>query len=107
MSERLQIFDEIRLLLRGQSERTHAVVVRHDVLQRCRTPVVEVRRMLPEPTQRGRAVSLGRGACRVGPVDADIRGRVQLPAIVIGTAPADVAGRAGPVEEGAPTTLLS
>jgi hypothetical protein len=51
-SERLQILDEVSLLLRRQTESTNPVVVRHDVRERRSAAVVEVRRVLPESTQR-------------------------------------------------------
>ena len=72
--------------------------MRHDVGERRRAAVVEVRRVLPERTQRRRAIRLVRRARRVRPVDAGVRRRVQCPAVVIGAGPANVAARARPVK---------
>ena len=46
-SQRLQVLNQVSLLLRGQTEAPHSVVMRNHVGERCGTTVVEVRRMLP------------------------------------------------------------
>ena len=100
-SERLQILDEISLLIWREPKLTNPVVLRHDVGERGRATVVEVRRVLPQRTQRSCAVGLVGGARRIRPVDARVRRRVQCPAVVIGARPANVAARARPVKDGA------
>jgi hypothetical protein len=46
-SERLQILDEISLLLRRETESTNPVVMCHHVRERGRAAVVEIGRVLP------------------------------------------------------------
>src|SRR5688572_8981860 len=101
--ERLQILNELSLLLGGEIELTNPVVVRHDVGERRRAAVVEVRWVLPQGTQGRSAVGLVGCARRIRAVDANVRRRMQCPAIVIGARPANVATRARPVKDGAST----
>ena len=77
--------------------------MRHDVGERGRAAVVEVRRVLPQRTQGSCAVGLICGARRVRSVDASVRRRVQCPTVVISAGPANVATRARPVKDGAST----
>jgi hypothetical protein len=49
-SKRLQILDEVALLLRGETQTTNPVVMCHDIGEGRSTAVVEVRRVLPKCT---------------------------------------------------------
>jgi hypothetical protein len=57
-SERPQILNEVSLLLGCETEITNPVVVHHAVGERGCGAVVEVWRVLPQPTQRSGAVRL-------------------------------------------------
>ena len=75
--------------------------MRHDVSERGCTAVMEVRRVLPQRTERSCAVRLVGRARRVRSVDASVRRRVQCPTVVVSAGPAHVAARARPVKHGA------
>ena len=49
-SERLQILNEVSLLLGGETETPNPVVMRQDIAERGGTAVMEVRRVLPQRT---------------------------------------------------------
>src|SRR5688572_19967317 len=70
-SERLQILDQIALLLRAQVQAKALVVVLDDRGQIGGATVVKVRRVLPQATQRGRAIPFGRAPRRVLRLRAD------------------------------------
>src|SRR6185503_19580751 len=57
-SDRLEVLDEIALLLGGEAQLEGARVVIHHRRQVGGAPVVEVRRVLPEGAERRRAVLL-------------------------------------------------
>src|SRR5262249_18800786 len=72
-----QIFDEVRLLriIKAKLE-LRIIVIDHGEQVGC-AAVVEVRRMLPERTQRRRPILLGGGAVGIGRVGSDLERRVQ------------------------------
>jgi len=73
VSERLQEFDEIGFLFRGEIQLEVIVVVIDHCEEIGRTPIVEIRRMLPEPSQgRGPVLSRG-GSGRIARIRADLR----------------------------------
>src|SRR5690606_4787347 len=76
-SEGTKVLNEIRLLRRGKPQREHGIVVLDHRRQVRRTPIVEVRGMLPYPAQRRRAVPFVGGALRVRRIRANLRRIVQ------------------------------
>src|SRR5688572_11757128 len=60
--QRLEVFDEVALLLVGEPEVADIVVVLHHIRERPRAAVVEVRRVLPQSPERRGAVPLLRRA---------------------------------------------
>src|SRR6185295_364546 len=97
-SDRLQVGNEVRLVPGGHAQAQHVVVVIDDRRQRRGAPVVEIRRVLREPTQRRRPVHLAGAAVRVARVHAGLRGRVQL---VLGASVSLVTAGAALIEDGA------
>src|SRR4051794_22941980 len=82
-SQRLEVLDQIRLLVGSQAQSLPGVVRLDDGLQRRGRTVVEIGRVLPYAVKRRRAVHLGRAArgvagraVRLGLAD-DLAGRVE------------------------------
>src|SRR5678810_460985 len=72
MSERLQVLDQIALLLRGQVQVEVPIVVLDDRGKIRSAAVVEVGRVLPQTTQRRRAIAHGGASERVVGFGADL-----------------------------------
>src|SRR5204862_7874414 len=73
-------------------------VMINDVVERLRTAIVEVGRMLPEPAQGRRAVAFLCCPRGVGRVHPSLRGSVQHTIVVVGEPSIDMATRAIGVE---------
>lgn len=62
VSERLEILHQVSLLCVGESEVAGPVIVRHHIGERGGAAIVEVRRVLPQSTQRSGPIAFLGGA---------------------------------------------
>ena len=79
--QRLQILNQVGLLLRGQAQPELGVVVIHYVEQRGETPIMVKTASLvrPQPLQRGGAVLLVRCTVRLEVVNTQFLGGMHVP----------------------------
>src|SRR5262249_24963738 len=81
-SERLQIFDQVVLLLRGQAQLEEVVVVIPDSGERRKAAIVIEAALLMRPNSLERRRAVAPVGCPIGleVVDPDLGGRVEVPA---------------------------